>query len=128
MKDLLQQLSKQLNQIKQQPPPEMPDAKGAAPGTNTDANLFGQSEALPEQRAADPVPLTLEGDAAGDSSSSQRKAVGPSQAEGPVEYGSKAGVKLDANAMLGSQQEQESATSRRYIPGEYQKVIDQLHR
>ena len=125
---MLQQLSTQLEQIKQQPPPEMPDAKGAAPGTNTDEHLFGPSEALPEQRSADPVPLTLEGDAAGGSSSGQRKALGPGQADGPVESGSQSGVQLDEHATLGAQQDHESATSRRYIPGEYQKVIDQLHR
>lgn len=128
VKELLQQLSKQLDQIKQQPPPDMPDAKGAAPGANTDENLFAQPETLPEQRAADPIPLQLEADTAAGSSSSRRTATGAGQADGPTEYGAKAGTQLDEHATLGQQQEPEAATQRRYIPGEYQKVIDQLHR
>ncbi len=121
---MLQQLAQQLDQMKQQ----LPEAKGAAPGTNTDPNVLGQPESLPLPVATEPIPLELQGDVAGADASAQRKAVGPGNAEGPVDYGTRAGVRVNDAARIGAQQAQEGATPRRYIPSEYQGVIDQLHR
>ena len=126
VKQLLQQLSKQLDQLKAQPP--MPEAQGAAPGTNTDEQVFGQAEAPLPPPTSEPVPLELQGDTTAASAPS-RKAMAPGRSDGgEAEYGARANVGVDGRATLAGQQAPEASTSRRYIPGEYQQVIDQLHR